>query len=168
MAVLRPKKESNSSSVLDETVLFEGSFRSLLPFWLRNFMTWYVIFHRLYYLPIKANVMKLTWFQKPNTALHGGGLYQRNSVTSLTGFSVLSTRREWCARASLLIPHRHFVSKSLMVSGVLYMIIISLVWPLYQHKLPQKGCFSEQHGRMYNVQFTRRGRWLLSTAHASK
>ena len=55
--------------------------------------------------------MKLTWFLKPNTVLHGGGLHQRNSLTSFTSFSGVITSREWCFRVSLLSPHRHFVSK---------------------------------------------------------
>ena len=36
-----------------------------------------------------------------------------------------ATRREWCGRVSILIPHLNFVSKSLMVSGLLCMLIIS-------------------------------------------
>ena len=57
-------------------------------------------------------------------------------MTSLTSFSVLSTRWKWCGRASLLIPYRHFVSKCLMVSGILCMLIMSLMRTLYRQKPP--------------------------------
>ena len=83
---------------------------------------------------------------------------------------VLSTRREWCGRVSLPIPHLHFVSKSLMVSGVLCTLIISLMLPLsrLRHQSPEKRCSSEQYGGIYIVQCARLSRWLLPAAHASK
>ena len=49
---------------------------------------WYVIIHHLFYLRIEVFVMKLTWFQEPNTVSQDNGLYQRSSVTSLTISSV--------------------------------------------------------------------------------
>ena len=102
MVVLGPDNELNSSSLLDDTVIdstkaalsarSESSFlkNPSIPFtlWFRNFETWYVIIDRLYYLPIGAYVMKLTWLLEPNTALHGSGLYQRNNVKSLTNLRI--------------------------------------------------------------------------------
>ena len=145
MVVLRLNDELNFSSLLDDTV-FEstkavlsarsGSYilkRPSDPYYplVKEFKMWYAIIHRLSDFPIGAYVMKLTWFQEPNTALHGSGLCQRNNVTSLTSFSVPITRLEWYMRVILFISHRDFVSKSLMVSGVLCMLIISLMRQLY-------------------------------------
>ena len=75
---------------------------------------------------------------------------------------MLSTRREWCGRVSLPIPHLLFVSKSLMVSGVLCTLIISSMLPLsrFRNQSPE-GCSSEQYGGMYIVQCARVSRWLL-------
>ena len=74
---------------------------------------------------------------------HGSGRYLRNSVTSLMISFVLSTRREWCGRVSLPIPHLHFVSKSLMVNGVLCTLIIRLMLPLSRliHQSPERMFF---------------------------
>ena len=79
------------------------------------------------------------------------------------------TRREWCGRVSLPISHLYFVSKSLMVSGVLCTLIISSMLPLsrLRHQSPE-GCSSEKYGGMYIVQCARLSRWLLPAAHASK
>ena len=114
--------------------------------------------------------MKLTWFLEPNNVLQGSCLYQRNNVTSLTSVQALSTRRNWCERVSLLIPHRHFVSKSVMVSAVLCTLIISLMLPLsrLRHQSPEKRCSSEQYSGMYIVQSLDLVDVYLPAAHASK
>ena len=80
-----------------------------------------------FYLQIEVSVMKLTWFLGRNTVSHDSGPCLRSNVMSLINSSVLSTRREWYVRVNLHIRHRDFVSKRRTASGVLCMLITSLM-----------------------------------------
>ena len=92
--------------------------------------------HCLFYRYIEVSVLKVTWSRGPNIVSHDSVPCQRNSVMLLMTSSVPSMRQKSYVRVNLLIPLRKFASKSLIVSGVLYTLIIILMRPLYRHKHP--------------------------------
>ena len=61
--------------------------------------------------------------------VNGSGIYQRNSVTSLTTSSGQSTWQESYVRANLPSPHQPFVSGITMGSGALFMLTIRSMRP---------------------------------------
>ena len=102
--------------------------------WLWDTKMWYVMTLRHSNLPTQVYVMRLTWFLKPNIALHCNGLGLRNSAMLSMNSVVQNTRQVWSSRLNLHTLHPPFVWRNLMVSDALFMFTIISMLLLFQRK----------------------------------
>ena len=109
---------------------------------------------------------EIDYFLGRNTVSHDSGPCLRSNVISLMTSSMPSKRQEWYVRVNLHIRHRHFVSKSRTASGVLCVLIASLI----RLRFPPRHPFLERMflKTTWLVVLTRLRRWILSIAHASE